>query len=335
MSPGTNENHHTLDNMADAKLQRTIQRFEAKIALGTYYEAHQTLRTIVNRYVKASQYNEALDLLNQGASILAENKQYAMASDLISYLIQIYVDAGIKSTDHTRKAQLIQLISALPDTENSLIDLSRQAIEWSLSDSNKFGDCELHHVFGMKLLNLIKHSPVSPEGSIKSEEEKQKLFSIVELHLILGTYDSIPAYVDYLFEWWQQTKTADAGVFIGRAILNYAYLRNIKFLQDARDRFMAKLQQQVPDYEQVDLVTYFAKHPLANFFQLLTLLLQKEKNLSSSKFLKLYGQYKTQLQNSELVAPVEYLGNTYFDLKLGNTGSNLNMLANMMGGLFS
>lgn len=321
--------------MADAKLQRTIQRFEAKIALGSYYEAHQTLRTIVNRYAKATQYNEALDLLNQGASILAENKQFAMASDLISYLIQIYTDAGIKSSENSRKAQLIQLISILPATENSLIDLSRQAIAWSLSDSNKFGDCELHHVFGMKFLNLIKHTSVTPENVIKSDEEKQKLFGIAELHLILGTYDSIPAYVDYLFEWWEQTKTTDAGIYMGRAVLNYAYLRNIKFLQNARDRFIEKLQNQVQDHEQIDLVIYFHQHPLANYFQLLALLLRKEKALSSSKFLKLYSQYKPQLQNSELVAPVEYLGNTYFDLKLGNSGSNQNMLANMMGGLFS
>ena len=56
------------------KLARTIQRFQAKIDSGSFYEAHQTLRTITNRYVKAKQYKEARDLLYQGSTILLKIK---------------------------------------------------------------------------------------------------------------------------------------------------------------------------------------------------------------------------------------------------------------------
>ena len=57
------------------KLQRTITRFRAKIDAGSYYEAHQTVRTITNRYVKAKQYSDAIDLLYQAASILAAKSE--------------------------------------------------------------------------------------------------------------------------------------------------------------------------------------------------------------------------------------------------------------------
>lgn len=322
--------------MADAKLQRTVQRFESKISLGAYYEAHQTLRTIINRYVKASQYTEAIDLLVHGAALLQKNSQYAMSSDLISYLVQVFEEARITSADKKYKSQLIELVFALPDTESSLVDLAKQCVSWSLSEDNKFGDCEIHHVFGMKVLNLVKRAPVSSESSIKTEEEKQNLFHVAELHLILGTFESVPAYVDYLFQWWCQSKDTDAGIFLSRAVINYAYLRNITFMRDAQAQFISMLKEECTKYETVGgEVVHFLKHPFVTFLQLLTLTLSKEKAQSSTKFMKLYTQYKPQLEKYELLGPVEYLGKLYFDLKLGKPSGNNNMLAEMMGGLFS
>ncbi|KAM9916204.1 hypothetical protein OXX80_013661, partial [Metschnikowia pulcherrima] len=53
------------------KLQKTIARFQQRIDNKDFYEAHQTLRTITNRYVKAKQFELAIEILDQGASILA------------------------------------------------------------------------------------------------------------------------------------------------------------------------------------------------------------------------------------------------------------------------
>lgn len=308
------------------KLQRTIARFQAKIDSGSFYEAHQTLRTIANRYVHLKQYSEAADLLYQGANILAKNKEYASASDLTSYLLLVYNDAAISSADKDRKLKLIELLLLFPDDEASLLDLSKQSIEWSQSEANKYGDAELHTFFGTKFLRGL-------EGSSVKKEEGDKLYAFAELHLILGTRDALSPYVAYLRDWYhkaqQEDADVDAGIFLSRAVINYAYLRNIKFAEEAIDIFVEDLGTA----EVVEGVKFYPKHSLVNFLQLLVATLRLTGE-SSSKFLKLHAQYKLLLNEHKLLGPVEYLGFAYFGLKLGNPNNQQNMLANLMGGLF-
>lgn len=316
--------------MSDAKLQRTLLRFNAKITSGEYYEAHQTLRTITNRYVKSKQYSDAIALLYQGSSVLSNKKEYASASDLITYLIQVYEEANIKieSSSDINKIKLIELINLLPDTDPSLPDLSKQAINWSKTNDNKFGDCNLHHVFGVKFLNSIKLSPLS-------EDEKYKLFNFAELHLILGTYESLPVYINFLWDWYKQSSkdVKDPGVLLSRAIINYSYLKNIKFVKESLNIFMKNLVQYNTNYESIDGLYFYQEYQLINFLQLLVITLNKETT-SGEKFLKLYQQYKAVLTQYELNASIEYLGRFYFNLNLGSSSAGVNPLASLMGGLF-
>ncbi|OBA22154.1 DUF410-domain-containing protein [Metschnikowia bicuspidata var. bicuspidata NRRL YB-4993] len=313
------------------KLQRTIARFQERIDNKDYYEAHQTLRTITNRYVKAKQFDLAIGILRQGASILASNKEYASASDLVSYLIQVYTEAGVACSasgpGHEYRAALIELVSLLPDTDPSIGDLAKQALAWAqLDGTSKFGDASLHHVFGTKLLAAV------PEQA--TDADKYKVFAVAELHLILGTFESLPVYVDYLFCWYLENKrTADAGEFLARAVVNYAYLKNIKFAQAATDRFLQKLIDLTqPALEKTDSLYVFEAHDLLNFLQLLVATLKKEH--AGEKFMKLYGHYESLLAQNDLVAPVQYLGREYFGLSLGSAQGGNNMLANLMGSFF-
>ena len=41
-----------------------------RIEEGDYYEAHQQIRTIANRYVRSQDYTSAVDLLGTGAGML-------------------------------------------------------------------------------------------------------------------------------------------------------------------------------------------------------------------------------------------------------------------------
>lgn len=324
--------------MSDAKLQRTIVRFKSKIESGSYYEAHQTLRTITNRYVKSNQYKDAIDLLYQGSSILSSNKEYASASDLISYLISVYVESGTECTNEGSnkdyKLKLIELISLLPDTDPSLPDLAKQSGSWSQTEELKFGDCDLHHLFGVKFLNGVKD-----ESNTLTEDERQKLFAYAESHLILGTHESLPYYIEFLYQWFEESNNdADPGIFMYRAVVNYAYLKNIKFVQESVERFMSKLTADHKDYELLEesgsKIYYYAdtKYQLINFLQLLAITLTKEN--AGAKFMKLYDQYKNVLRQYGSLGPVEYLGRFYFGLNLGNPQGGQNMLANLMGGLF-
>ncbi|KAI3403606.2 hypothetical protein KGF56_003651 [Candida oxycetoniae] len=315
--------------MAD-KLTKTIQRFQAKIDAGSFYEAHQTLRTITNRYVKSKQYKEARDLLYQGTSTLIKNKEYASASDLLSYLIQIYEEEKLDVGDKDAKHKLIELISSLPNDDPSLNDLAKSSIAWSQksSECKVFGDCDLHHLFGTKFISALKNN----SGAGKEEEEKKsKIFAIAELHLILGTFESVPVYVDYLYELSQKNSGIDPGVYLSRAIINYAYLENIKFMKEALSLFINKVK--TDKEEEIKGVIYFEKYPLLNFLQLLVETLQKEPQTNSQKFLKLYDYYKPELQKNKFLVPVEYIGKLYFNLILGNSNQQANMLANFMGGL--
>lgn len=97
------------------KLQRTIARFQQRIDNKDFYEAHQTLRTITNRYVKTKQYKDAIDLLYQGLTILAKNNEYASAGDLILYLVSVYEESGTPCSKES-KAKIIELVSLLPNT---------------------------------------------------------------------------------------------------------------------------------------------------------------------------------------------------------------------------
>lgn len=309
------------------KISKTIQRFQQRVDNKEFYEAHQTIRTIVNRYVRSKQFVPALQILAQGSSILSTNKEYASASDLIMYMIQVYNEAKIPSTEKEYKMKLIELISLLPDTDPSLGDLSKAAIAWSkASDGLTFGDSSLHHLFGCKFLGAITSQTL--------EEMRYKVFSVAELHLILGTFESLPLYVDYLFDWYLQSASkSDPGEFLARAVFNYAYLKNIKFANSAIDRFLNLYSEKCKAAdEKVGSLLIFSDQPTLVFLQLLATTLGKAE--AGEKFMKLYTHYKAHLDELQLVAPVEYLGSLYFQLKLGNPNAGNNMLANLMGGLF-
>lgn len=313
------------------KLARTLQRFQSRIDKGEFYEAHQTLRTISNRYINSKQYDEAINLVYEGALILLKNKEYASGSDLIMVLIDIYQEAS-KPIDTQYKGKLIELINYLPNQETSLVDLSKKCINWSKSDTNKFGDHDLHELFGIKFLNSIK-------DSTGTEEEKNKLFAYSELHLILGNISSLNNYIEFLYDWYKVEPSQDPGIYLARAIINYSYLKNIDFVKQALTKFLNKLTKDKQDYETViegeTTIYYYKEHKLINFLQLLVITLTKtpEDPNIGNKFMKLYNNYKAELSTHQLNAPIEYLGRFYFGLNLG-TQNNQNMLANLMGGLF-
>lgn len=301
------------------KLNRTIARFQAKINNGEFYEAHQTLRTITNRYVKSKNFPEAVNLLYQGSVILSENKEYSSSSDLILYLIEILGESDIYGKEI--KLKLIEMISKLPNNEPSLIEISKKVINLSKAvGESKFGDYDYHNLFGNKFL-LASQS----EGTM----EREKVFQLSELHLVLGNLTSLQQYVEFLIKWAKSTNE-DPGLFLSRAIINYAYLKNMQYIQQSLKIFLNEFKHDEILEEGEDKVYYYNDFKLLNFLQLLVITLNTN---NGTKFLKLYENYKPTLVEYELSAPVEYLGRFYFGLKLGNSNNN-NMLANLMNGLF-
>ena len=87
-----------------------------RIAEGEYYEAHQQLRTIANRYVKSKDYPSAIELLTTGALLLLRAGQGGSGGDLCIYVIECYTKAELKP-DTANKARLLSLLRAFPPNE--------------------------------------------------------------------------------------------------------------------------------------------------------------------------------------------------------------------------
>lgn len=69
--------------------------FLHRIASGAYYEAHQQLRVIASRYVKAENWPAAIDVLFEGAAALLRAGQGGSGGDLGRYLLDVYGKAEV------------------------------------------------------------------------------------------------------------------------------------------------------------------------------------------------------------------------------------------------
>lgn len=88
----------------------------SRIEEGDYYEAHQQIRTIANRYVRSQDYPSAVDLLGTGAGMLLKAGQGGSGSDLCVYLMEVYNKAEMKP-DVANKARLVSLLRSFPENE--------------------------------------------------------------------------------------------------------------------------------------------------------------------------------------------------------------------------
>ena len=298
------------------KLAKTLSRFEDKLKQGDYYEAHQTLRTIANRYVRSKVYNDAIELISQGANLLLRAKQGGSGSDLIFYLLEVYDLAGVKVDDGS-VGKLIELLLLVDPLEPNLKDIVTGMNNWSIKASDyKFGDPYLHNVIALKLL----------EGDYVYEAER---------YFMLGTRESLVKYMDLIWDWMMQAIETEtdlsklAGEFLSRPILNYLFIANIKFATESRDilierlgkydssiRFKTVKKQLKCDSSTSDAETEFTLYQFdddnyreLNFLQLLILVCQtKDRKL----FDNLKGYY-SEFSN-KYTAELEFLGQEYFGI---------------------
>lgn len=70
------------------------------------YEAHQKARTFASRYVKAAQYDVAIDVLFQSARELLKVGQQGSGTDLGGFLLEVYESKGEAVTEESRGQNL-------------------------------------------------------------------------------------------------------------------------------------------------------------------------------------------------------------------------------------
>jgi hypothetical protein len=77
--------NHTIDRLSH---QRRIEE-------GQYYEAHQQLRVVSQRYMKAGAHDAAIEILCAGARALLDAGQSGSGADLCLLLIEVYKAAQL------------------------------------------------------------------------------------------------------------------------------------------------------------------------------------------------------------------------------------------------
>jgi hypothetical protein len=87
-----------------------------RISEGQYYEAHQQLRVIANRYVKSNDWPSAISILASGAAGLLKAGQGGSGGDLCIFLVDVYSKAELKPDPESR-ARMVELLRAFPSGE--------------------------------------------------------------------------------------------------------------------------------------------------------------------------------------------------------------------------
>ena len=72
------------------------------ISAGQAYEAHQKARTFASRYVKANQYDVAIDVLHQAAREMFKGGHLGSGTDLGVFMCDVYETRGETFDDESR-----------------------------------------------------------------------------------------------------------------------------------------------------------------------------------------------------------------------------------------
>lgn len=293
-------------------LSKTIDRFNSKIASGDYYEAHQTLRTIANRYVRGGKWYEATNLIFHAAESFLKAKKGSAGIDLIFYLLEVYDLAKIKVEESTI-SKLVQLLVLVDSKEPNLKDVITGMNNWSIKyGSYNFGDPYLHSIIGAKLM----------KGGYIYECER---------YLVLGTHDSMKQYLELIWNWFEQSNDVNSvGDFFSRLIFNYLFIFNLQYAFECREGFLSKfIDKYQPKHEVLNKnnfeMIYFPDFIELNFLQLLLIICQtKNKDL----FNNLKAQYQFENKFSQ---ELEFIGQEYFGITIQKP---VNFLQDMMSGIF-
>ncbi|KAJ5825482.1 hypothetical protein N7474_002620 [Penicillium riverlandense] len=330
-----------------SRIDKTIARQREKIASGAYYEAHQQLRVIAARYIKAANYDAAADLLAGGATELlragAQQGASASGGDLaIMLVLEVYnkaeweiSSAADDAQTRTRKKRLIELLREFPSEEPTRKRYIQEIIGWS----GKFGplergDPDLHHAAGS----------VYAEGGFVLVSDCDGIADMAgpdndpydaEKHLILGTSESAETLAKLEYEWYTSDDPHTAALYASRAVFPYLLTGNLRSANKALLIFTSRLSTSNPSLGVQEVssassdIRVYPALPLLNFISLLLLAVQRG---SADLFRQLTAHYAAQIREVGIWDDaLAQMGEQYFSIKIPRQG---NPLLDMMGSMF-
>ncbi|KAF9164914.1 hypothetical protein BGX21_010428 [Mortierella sp. AD011] len=298
---------------------KVLQKLEKSVGAGNYYEAHQMYRTVANRYVKAQNYKDAIDLLHSGSLLLLKHNQAGSGADLGLYLIEVYNLDKVPVTEESRDR--IFDIADLMSPENS----QRKSF---LQNAIKY--VQLQFVAPAVLPTSNSQHPAHPHVHATTEKNYEQ----AEQHLLVGTKESAEALGLVLFEWSEVTPAHDKGAYLLRGVLQELSMRNLRDANVLYKIFVERLpasylaaEQKSPDGSK-SIQTF--KSPLLNLTQLLLLTCGTG---NASLFKQISAKYRPVLSIDENFGHLmTTIGELFFGIK---PVRQPNMLADLMSSLFS
>ncbi|CAI6333855.1 unnamed protein product [Periconia digitata] len=301
------------------KIQKTIERQQARIAAGEYYEAHQQLRVIASRYTKSSNWAAATDILYSGAQALLQAGQGGSGGDLCILLLDVYHKGEVKC-DTESKGKLLGLLRAFPKGEPTRKKFVGELVGWSARTSEyPAGDPEIHHVAGS-----LYADDLDPYDA--------------ERHLILGTKDSPATLATLHYAWYTSDSPHTAPLYAARGIIPYLLAGNLRAANKFNLLFSSSLQKspnsaalsiQEVSTASSDLRVY-PSLPLLNFLGLLLLAVERGE---ASLFRQLKSHYAGHLKDVNWNEALDQIGEMYFNIKIPRQGNPMmDMIGSMFGG---
>jgi hypothetical protein len=92
---------------------RALSAILPLIASSQAYEAHQKARTFASRYVKARQYDTAIEVLFQSARELLKAGQTGSGVDLTVFLLDVYESKEERVTEDSRGESSLRVIHSM------------------------------------------------------------------------------------------------------------------------------------------------------------------------------------------------------------------------------
>ncbi|KAI1422174.1 hypothetical protein F5Y12DRAFT_650167 [Xylaria sp. FL1777] len=299
------------------KIEKIIARLQERISEGQFYEAQQQTRVVAARYIKASNWTAAVDILYNVALSLLKAGQGGSGGDLCVLLVDTYKQAELKP-DPTTKGRLLTCLRLFDSEEPTRKKYIGEIISWS-SRFGEYpaGDPELHHV----------------AGSLYAEEHEAYE---AEKHLLLGTKDSAEVLARMEYEWFKEDEAHTAAQYAGRAVLPYLITANVRAANTSYRVFTSALSEdkqsqlgtQDVSSNSADL-RVFPSIPLLNFLGLLLLAVQRG---NPDLYRQLTVKYAHHLKELEMWnEALEIIAEIYFGITKPRQS---NPLMDMMSGFF-
>jgi len=81
--------------------EKTIERLEAMVDGGNFYEAQQMYKSTSARYIAAQKYSEALDILESGALVQLKHGQVTCGGELAVLFVDTLVTGELPYNEET------------------------------------------------------------------------------------------------------------------------------------------------------------------------------------------------------------------------------------------